>query len=208
MKLIKDLLAKTHMLPERLRYHPEKFLYRHIAMVVLRSQVFTNSIDLQLAAIFHDLLKPSEGEMVAMDGDMKFWRNLNHGRQAEYFICDNDDIRYFIHTLGGDVDKIGNICHYHMEAKLGKMPKKVMDPDMMRIFNKLDDMIDRDGYKFIGLMPWLYGGSEITFIGMSPIQIHHGLNQFTITVDRTPMVHNFTEICDLITGDLGELFVI
>lgn len=181
---LKDLFAPCKHSLERLEYHPEKYLGRHIALVALKAWLFTGDVNLVMAALFHDVAKPWSGAM-----NNGYWSNPDHPKQAAELVRLDDEVRYFIHQHGGDWEVVARICERHMAVKEG-IPKKDKSCPYLPMFVQLDDMVSRyelsrkDFY-----CPPAYCRGELIFVGMSPLEIMRDLKTFTITVDRA--IENF-----------------
>lgn len=200
-----DLFKATYNSPEHPIYHPEKYLHRHIFLVTLRAIIFYGYPELVMAALFHDLMKPQDGSLVETP-DGSYWSNQEHAKQAAEMIMDNDDIRYFI-SKECNPDIVHDIVRYHMAVKerIGKKSRHVQFIEQFRI---LDDMVGRHEVPHVKkrfIMADLKGDYRISHVGMSPIQIHFKMDEFTITVNRTPLTYKFVNFDSFFKGKWSYL---
>lgn len=209
--VLADIMKKNIGLKEYTKYHPEVYTNNHIALCVLKAQAFyKGDINLVMTALLHDLWKYDGGAWVNVDG-VDYWQNRNHAKIAHDNILGNDDISYMIKSFGGDYNLVANMCKYHMSAKSSytddsvNLAKGIIDKDLILDFADIDDMVDRKGVKSRKGSLKAFKNHTVSFVGMSPIQIHFKSNQFTVTVDRTPLRFNFSDIPNLVGGDVGDM---
>lgn len=197
MKEFINLLEATKLSPERVEYHPEKYLGRHIALVTLRA-LFTGVPELIFAGLLHDIHKPTSGEM--KNG---YWFNPWHPREAEDWIVSYDPIRYMMRSYDCNWETVARICRYHMACK-DKVIKKARSIPYMDKFPVLDDMVNRKAVKYKRGFFYIPGMGdcvgEITHVGMSPIQIRGEKDEFTLTFNRRPFTYKFSEIPSFFKG--------
>ena len=137
-------------------YHPEGEVSEHLRLVFEYAQKnFPEDIDLQIAAIFHDLGKlDTQSIKILPNGRMKI-SNIGHELHAERYID-----KYF--DLYSDItknkEKIKEICTYHMKAALyvnGAMKKesKRQKFEALKYFNELIKFTecDRNGKGTTGI---------------------------------------------------------
>lgn len=197
MNKLKQIFNNTKYSIEHPIYHPEETLGNHILLVCIKALLFTNNIDLILSAMFHDCCKGINGQWKETDQG-KYWSNEDHPKQAAELIISNDDIRYFIKGMKGNIDTIYGICYYHMACK-DKIIKKAKKVPFIDQFVILDDMIDRKTFSSkLGIYYLLYSkgsyNGNLTYVGQSPIQRYYKNKEFTITIDRFPFVYNISDI--------------
>ncbi len=102
--------------PEPLRWHPEGFTGIHSAIVAARAILSgatggKNGRSLLMAALLHDIGKPTSGWMV--DGA---WINHSHPQDGYDIIMNNDDIRYAVASVA-DLDHVAGLTCLHMGLK-------------------------------------------------------------------------------------------
>jgi hypothetical protein len=191
---MEELLIKTRSSLEHPIYHPERYLSRHIALVMLRCLLYTENVNMVLAALFHDLHKPTEGAIVAIEEGV-YWQNKFHSKLAAEYVLENDDARYLIKSLGGRLAVVHGLVKHHMDKCVTRRNKHVPN---IELFFVMDDMIGRyEQPKLIGVdLPKLgkFKNGNIALIGQSPIQQHMSSDEFTIIMDRTPFTYNFNDI--------------
>ena len=198
MNIIKQIFEQTRNSIEHPIYHPEQTLGNHILLVCIKALLYTNNTDLILSALFHDMCKGLSGEWKYLDDGRKYWSNENHAKEAAELIISNDDIRYFIRNMKGNIDTIYDICYYHMACK-EKIIKKAKKIPYIDQFVILDDMINRKRFPTVSgnfklLNKKLLHNGKLTFVGQSPIQQYYQDNEFTITIDRFPFIYSIANI--------------
>ena len=248
LKII-ELLHKNKGLPDHPHYHPEGTTLRHIALVTLRAIALSGDPNLVCTALFHDITKFSDGEMREADfsytsynkvshevvtGKSSYWSNRGHGRQAEDLIMNDDDIRYFIKSMGADPYLVSKLCRYHMGFKQEHIPSKAKSLPLVDEFKGIDSMLrpfktptklhkkfyyyangtngnpneDRvQVKKYYGLR-----GKTINYLGMTNLDLgfRRG-DRFTMTINRTPYRYRFEDIPRVMEGFdrygfLGDFF--
>jgi hypothetical protein len=203
MESVRQLFADAKTLRDHPVHHPEGFLGRHIALVTLKAMLATNNVDLILAGLFHDICKPYQftGEWIKI-GSEWYWSNPKHPSQAAELVHNDDDTRYFIKSVGGNVDTVAGLCKYHMAAKDG-IPRKGRRVPFLDVFPALDDMTQRipfpecDGT--FQLLDGAYKG-RLTYIGQSPIQRNTAGAGFTITINRFPFTFEWEDLPNFFRG--------
>lgn len=109
LELRKDLAEST----QDPIWHPEIFVSAHILQVLQRAiNYFPDDIDMQIAAVFHDLGKP-ETRTVEIKNGVERIHNFGHEALADKFI---DKYIHLYSDLNPNVDKIRAICKQHMCA--------------------------------------------------------------------------------------------
>jgi hypothetical protein len=142
---------------EHPQYHPERFLRHHILLVALRAKLYTNDIDLILAAVLHDSHKHTSGKFRPVKkgpwaGTM-YWSNYHHAAQATNMIDNDNDIKLWIEEQGGNWEVVSFICREHMNGahspnRIKNLRKKGIDEEWIEkllLFCKLDDMTHNPG---------------------------------------------------------------
>lgn len=160
--------------------------------------LFYDNINLVLAALFHDIHKPTQGKIITTEkGD--YWSNNRHAQMSEDMILNEQSIKKFITDNEGNWEIIAIICKEHMNVKFSetRMNKiKIVCP-LIEKFHKCDDMVRKEEIETEGewILPRIGKVSGLmTFCSMSPIQDRARNGEFTITVNRTPYTFNFKEI--------------
>lgn len=175
--LINNLIRATKKYTDDPKeYHPEGCLYHHVGLVTARASLIGDR-SLVCAAILHDLCKPSHGR--------------EHALAMAYLIETNDDVRYFIHNLGGKIDVVHQLVLRHMDKQVTRKNKHI---PFMDTFFVIDDMINRHDIPTLIRTITLpcgttFRNAEVYFMGMSPLQIARSIPEFTITVNRTPFTY-------------------
>lgn len=117
-KVIKRKLEQLKFLRERPDYHPEPSAYHHIKIVTERL-IQTGDINLILSGVLHDICK---FDTVRENPKTGYPTSLGHEQAAYDLIKDDILIQSWIEINSGDVDKVAEICKYHMRFhQLGKM---------------------------------------------------------------------------------------
>jgi hypothetical protein len=196
---LNQLLLDTKKCVDHPIYHPERLLSNHIMLVVLRACIVGGNIDVILAALLHDLMKPQSG-MIVNTNDGPYWCNPKHAGHIANLIDENGDIAYFIKNMGGNIKNVSDLCRYHMGVKDSVTKKSRFTPHM-DIFPVIDDMVNRK--PIYSVIPKLslpgfgtFTNAEVVFCGMSPIQMksNNDIKEFTITLGRTPFTFKFYQI--------------
>tara|TARA_R110000796_G_scaffold231853_5_gene349929 strand:+ start:1939 stop:2607 length:669 start_codon:yes stop_codon:yes gene_type:complete len=209
---LNQLLLDTKNSLEHPVYHPERWLSNHILLVTLRAVLISGNINVILAALLHDLMKPQKGEFVETEAG-PYWSNPKHAGQIASVIDENGGIAYFIRSMGGDIKHVSDMCRYHMGVKDGATKKSRFTPHM-DLFPVLDDMVDRKPIGEVLIPSIILPGDKsprynaiLTFCGMSPIQIRtlKHAREFTITLNRTPYTFRFNMIPTLVEQFNPEL---
>jgi len=196
--VVLQLLKKTISSPERVEFHPEKTLNRHIALVTLRAMLFTGQVDMVWAGLLHDLFKTN--------GEMKngYMFAPNHPTETYEFIWSNDDIKYEILQTRGNWEHVADICRWHMACK-EKVSKKAKHVAGIERFVACDDMICRkqisSPVKDLFLPEHgLWRKQKVNFCGIAPIHREKG-EVITVTVNRTPITYSFSQIPAFFVGE-------
>ena len=184
-KMLLDL--KSHQEP--LEFHPEGTTAKHTLIVSLRALLVTADLDIVLAAIFHDICKPTHGP--------------KHAQAA----VDNDDVVYTIKQLGGHLDIVLPLIENHMGCKetISRKGRKVKH---IELFTAIDDMIFRKPFPRRRVNFQGHVNADVFFVGQSPLQQQIKREEITITVNRTPLVFGFKEIPEFFDGELKPLLKI
>lgn len=188
--------------PEPLRWHPEGFTGIHSAIVAARAilsgaVVGKNGRSLLMAALLHDIGKPTSGWMV--DGA---WINHNHPQDGYDIIMSNDDIRHAVASVA-DLDHVADLTRLHMGLKayaLGEsgFPHKANGLPYADLFPYLDEMIGRlpfEAVQRVNIMhpDWQGAGvyGVVHFAGVTPLNQHSRSRVFTLSMRDTAR-HSFT----------------
>ena len=110
-KEIQNYLEKSKQVPQTLKWHPEKWVYKHIEIVFDRARK-TGDIDLVLTAIFHDL-----GKMDTTTSDPEkpdVHPSHGHERISTKLVLKHAD---WIEEMGGNLEKIHFLVANHMRMK-------------------------------------------------------------------------------------------
>lgn len=110
-KEIKEKLLENKSLRENPLHHPEENAFEHIKIVVDRLSM-TEDIDLVLAGLFHDICKK---ESAIARENSPYFLCRDHEKKGADFAIEHID---FIHSLGGNPQKIFFICWNHMRMKV------------------------------------------------------------------------------------------
>lgn len=205
---------------EYLKYHPERYLGRHIALVTLKAQIIGDP-NLLMVALFHDICKPCSGQLVDTEVG-PYWQNRDHAIQASELVRENDDIRYFIKSHRANLDLVSSAIYYHMAVKEGipkavrKAQKRYCDEKKctiplvktLDVFARLDDMVQRKLFPHTTKDFHLPGfgkikDAHIWYVGQSIVQ--RETDYFTVTVDRTPFTYHFNQLPLFFDGEIKEI---
>ena len=159
---IQDYVTRTGETPQGTKHHPEGDVLVHTKIVFARARNRSaNNVDMQLAALFHDLGKvdttvPKEdGGYSAHEHELVSTRLLTYARRE-------------VEELGGNYEKIKFIVRNHMRAKrLDEMKRsKVAELeeqgewfDDLMLFTECDDMSTATAWEV-----WIAGGSVLRFL--------------------------------------------
>lgn len=138
-------------LVERKDYHPEANTLVHIQMVT-DCLVATGDINLILTGVLHDICKGDDGILDLTGGQDGFPTSPGHGPAAAKLIQSDLDIQKWIIALGGDIQRICDLCDNHMRIKqFDHMPavkqQRFRDLDCfddLLVFTAGDKMVDDD----------------------------------------------------------------
>lgn len=122
---VADQLKTT---PQNLEWHPEGCVFNHIKMVFdITQKVAPENIDLQIAALFHDLGKPQTTRTNPDTGKIS---SPGHERFAKDFI------EQYKHLFpeAKDWDKIAFICKNHMKMHLFRQMRPFKRDELMQNF--------------------------------------------------------------------------
>jgi hypothetical protein len=208
MTLLEKKLINSKNSIERPIFHPEKTLNKHILLVCARALLIDpNNPDLILSALLHDICKPDSGFFKESEKG-QFWSNPDHPKQIFELIQNNDDIRHFIWSFGGEIENVANICNWHMAIKEG-IPKKAKHIPHIDKFAICDDMINRKQIPEVeGRFPMPDGSfrsGKLWFCGQSPLDQVNDNNRFTITINRTAWRFKITDIPNMFKGRWSDL---
>lgn len=208
---ILDKLGKCKYSLERLDYHPEKYLGRHIALVALKALLLYNNINLVIAALLHDICKPDAGEFKTDTLGNKYWSNKDHAKQA-YEFTREWDVHKWIISMNADPDIVRQLVLEHMSAKTlldgngKKLKHRLRLIPLIEEFVICDDMCQRKYYminRTIFLPDIGRINGTISYIGQSYIDTVRG-DTFTITIDRTPYNYKWKDIPSFFSSNLKE----
>ena len=187
--MINQMLFNLKQHQEPLEFHPEGTTAKHTLIVALRALLVTADLDIVLAAIFHDICKPTHGP--------------KHAQAA----VDNDDVVYTIKQLGGNLDIVLPLIENHMGCKesISRKGRKVKH---IELFTAIDDMIFRKPFPCRRVNFQGHVNADLFFVGQSPLQQQTKKEEITITVNRTPLVFGFKEIPEFFDGELKLLLKI
>lgn len=223
MKEIKNKIKTAFNYAERLDYHPEGNTGQHIFLVCVRALLYTNDVNLVLAGIFHDICKPDSGYSRVDTLGNTYWSNPDHDQQAGQYLNDSWNAYKLIRSMNGNVNQIKGLCRWHMAMKshmlkgdgLNKNAKLISG---LETFAKLDDMKNRVTPKQsshpIYIPDWgRFKSYRIDYIGVSPLQVENNINEFTVTINRTPINFGYDRVYEFFEmnpkfKDLSELFKI
>lgn len=167
---MKQYIEHVKKYKDPIQWHPEPNLYIHISLVTARARYLVNDINVTLAAVLHDLCKPTDGRY--------------HAIAMFNLINTNDDIGYYIKSHGGNIDTVSNIVKYHMDKKVTKNNKTTPFIDK---FFVIDDMIWRykpiTRYGYIILPNGKCINGYIQYIGLTPFDTADNNTHFTIMVN-------------------------
>lgn len=130
--IVKRKLEQLRFLNERNDFHPEPSVYEHIKIVTTRLSQ-TNDINLILAGLFHDICK---FDTVRLNPKNGYPTSPGHDLAAADFVK-QFDVAKFIISLGGNLQKVSNICKEHMRIKIIDQMRK----------HKQDELINSDIYQ-------------------------------------------------------------
>lgn len=126
---LQELINKGKTIEERLDYHPEKYVYKHIEKTYYRA-LTTNDKNLICAAVFHDI-----GKSVTY---IKHGNSYGHDGISAKIV---EDVKDLIINMECDYDCVYNIVKEHMRInQLDKMKKTKAD---LLLNNKYFDYIVR-----------------------------------------------------------------
>lgn len=196
---IQEMLYATQQCVEHPVYHPEGTLNRHILLVALKAMLFTQEKDLVLAALLHDVHKPTAGHWVDTPSGA-YWSNPQHAQMA----ASCDIVGHTIWQYGGNIGTVQQLILHHMSVKQG-ITKAAKAVPFMEVFAVLDDMIMRKLHPVVKRSFHLPDekmrvNKPIQFVGQSPIQQRAGSDQFTVTVSGTPYAYRFEDVPRFFTG--------
>lgn len=130
---IQNLIISGKTIEERLDYHPEKYVYKHIEKVYNRA-LSTNDENLICAAFFHDIGKT-----------ITYTKNGNSYGHDGISAKILDEVKDLIIEMGCDYDCVYNIVKEHMRInQLDNMrpakAKELMDNKYFEYINRFKDM--------------------------------------------------------------------
>lgn len=150
-KIIRRKLDQLKFLRERPDFHPEESCYEHIKIVTTRLLDIGNP-NLILAGVLHDICKFDCVELNKRNG---YPTTPGHANEVKKLIEGNEDIKNWIISECGDVQKVIDICYFHMrfcnfdemsEKKLTKYTKLLQENgvwDLLEIFKLADNMLTK-----------------------------------------------------------------
>ena len=144
-KIVKDKLLTNNPLRERPDFHPEKNAFEHIRIVTDRLCT-TGDIDLILTGLFHDIMKFDTHKINPKNG---YPTSPGHEGAAKWFIENNQEIKDWIQSLGGNVEDVKELCKQHMRIKqlpiMRESKQRIMREhplfDKLNIFTRADSML-------------------------------------------------------------------
>lgn len=169
----------------RTEFHPEPTVAHHVALVALRAMLVTGDRDVVLAALVHDLFKPSR-DHAQLGAD---WLQTDEGR-------------FWVWQRRGNLQTVTGLVLDHMNLKFG-MPTRARTVPFSDLFPVLDDMVGRHALperKSFHRLPE-DGGVRVThdsvhFCGLSVTDQMRDDGNFTIsfTEERFPISMRWEDI--------------